>query len=202
MDDNGTPTGQQPPNGKDALASIDDRLRKVEQSKASIVGGIIVGTILIMGFFGFTSIHQIPKAVSNSVPTAIEEYVKKQDPQFAEKLKEYRQNAENAAKAAIVSAEKTHQFFAQLQNRGELLRIESGDIVLPHNDPDLRRTDQCPSVRGYVGQRIEFSTPFKKPPKVILSLNLLDHVIDGGIINNLRISPHVSPIPHFEARLL
>ena len=146
MDDNGTPTGQQPPNGKDALASIDDRLRKVEQSKASIVGWIIVGTIRIMGFFGFTSIHQIPKAVSNSVPTAIEEYVKKQDPQFAEKLKEYRQNAENAAKAAIVSAEKTHQFFAQLQNRGELLRIESGDIVLPHNDPDLRRTDQCPSV--------------------------------------------------------
>ena len=46
-------------------------------------------------------------------------------------------------------------------------------------------------MRGYVGQRIEFSTSFKKPPRVILSLNLLDHVIDGGIINNLRIRADV-----------
>ena len=75
------------------------------------------------------------------------------------------------------------------------LRIESGVIDLHHSDsPDLRRTDQCPSERGHIDKRIEFSTPFKKPPEVVLSLNLLDHVIDGGLANNLRIRADVVAI--------
>ena len=191
MDDDDTPTGEQVPNGKDALRSMDDRLRKLEQTKAFIGGGAIVGAVLILGFLGFTSFHQIPQAVRSSVSTAVEEYVEKQIPQFAEKLNEHRQNAENASKAATISAEKTHQILAQLQDRGELLRVESGDIDLDHsNDPDLRRTNECPSVRGHVGRRIEFSTPFNKPPKVVLSLNLLDHVMG----QNLRIRADVAGI--------
>ena len=187
-DDNSTPSDDGPLNGRDAIASLDNRLRKLEQTKAFIGGGAIVGAILILGFFGLTSFYQIPHAIGN----AVEDYVDKQAPQFAEKLKEHRQKAKEAAEAATANAEKTYQILGQLQERDTLLRIESGNIDLHHNNnPDLRRTEQCPSVRGDIGKRIEFSTPFSKPPRVVLSLNLLDHVIGGGPDNNLRIRADV-----------
>lgn len=196
MDDESTPSDDGLLNNKDAITLLDNRLRKLEQTIAFVGGGTIVGSILILGFLGFTSFHQIPQAIRN----AVDEYVEKQDPQFAKKLKEHRQSAKDAAEAATVSAEKTHQILDQLQERGTLLRIESGNIDL-HKDkhPDLRRTDQCPSVRGEIGKRIEFSNPFKKPPRVVLSLNLLDHVIDKNpqakVDQNLRIRADIVEPP-------
>lgn len=73
-----------------------------------------------------------------------------------------------------------------------LVRIESGNITIDHHsNPTLRHTGACPSIRGDVGRYIKFETPFAEKPKVVLSLNLLDHVIDRGLINNLRITAEV-----------
>ena len=76
-----------------------------------------------------------------------------------------------------------------------LVRIESGNIDLRHRDnPALRHSDDCPSVRGDVRKREPFSTPFEKPSEIVLSLNLLDHVIIESLLNNLRIRADVVEI--------
>lgn len=73
-----------------------------------------------------------------------------------------------------------------------LVRIESGKIAIHHDsNPTLRHTGACPSVRGDVGRYVKFETPFIEKPKVVMSLTFLDHVIDQGLINNLRITAEV-----------
>ena len=199
MDDKGTPTGEQFPNVKDTFTSMEVRLRKLEQTKATIIGGTIVGAVLITGYFGFTSFHQLPQTVNDLVPQVIEKYVDEELPRFAEDLEAYRESAMIASEEAATSAEKANKIIEGLQNRSALLRIESGDIDLHHgNVPELRRTDTCPEgrpgLRGAVGERMVFSTPFSEPPRVVLSLNLIDHVIDSGLINNLRIDAAVTEV--------
>lgn len=191
MNDKDTPNDEGPIDGKDWMMSLDNRLRKLEQLKAYVGGGIIVAVVLIMGFFGFTNFYQIPQEVKRSVSTAISEYLAKEMPQVSQKLKNYIDESKNASEETARNAEKTRQILSYLQEHNKFLRVESGNIYLNHKDnPDLRRTDQCPSERGSIGERIEFSIPFKETPRVVLSLNLLDHVMG----QNLRITADVAEI--------
>ena len=77
------------------------------------------------------------------------------------------------------------------------VQIESGEIKMHHQEPGygtLRNTSSCPEKggeRGAIEEYIKFTTPFKAAPRVVLSLTSIDHVIDSGHTNNLRIRVEV-----------
>ena len=82
---------------------------------------------------------------------------------------------------------------------GGLLRIESGRVRADESRlPDLRRTDYCENTpensRGFVMERVEFDRPFAEEPTVVVALAYLDHVIDDGHLNNLRIRAAVREV--------
>ena len=91
--------------GELGMASLDCRLRKLEQGKAFIGGGAIVGAVLILGFFGFISFGQIPTAARESVSTTIRSYIAEHVPEFVDELEGYRRSAKDAAEDVAMSAE-------------------------------------------------------------------------------------------------
>lgn len=81
-----------------------------------------------------------------------------------------------------------------------LYRIESGALNPLHHkrDSTLLHTGSCPEEggrRGDLGISVSFDKPFTEKPKVLVSLNWIDHVIDGWkgtkVNNNLRIAVEV-----------
>lgn len=60
-------------------------------------------------------------------------------------------------------------------------RFESGDLTLSQRDiPELTKTTECSEpngwgIRGLVDQKVAFSKPFARPPKVIVSLRRVDN---------------------------
>ena len=184
----------------DSIASINERIRKLELTKAYVLGGTSVGVLLILGYFGFSSFYQIPHTVRSLLPQAVNEYVEKKHPNYEKDLRKYRKSAHDASikagQSAKLAADKSaavNVLLDELKSHPALLRIASGEArITASSHPDIRRTNYCTAGpennRGSMNQRIEFETRFRQVPKVMVSLAALDHVIDSGVINNLRIS--------------
>ena len=195
-----------------STASIDERVRKLEQWRDYVLGGATVGALLITGYFGFASFFQIPYTVRSLLPEEIKKYVEQNLPGLEEDLSKFRANANSASTEAKQSAAKAadnaasvRDLLSQLRADPKFLRITSGEQEISHTThPDIRRTNYCregpDNERGAIDQRVNFENPFQQIPTVLVSLNAIDHVITGrhnnitGKINNLRIRAVVTSV--------
>ena len=189
----------------ETTASIDERVRKLEQARAYVLGGATVGALLIAGYFGFASFIQIPNTVRGVLPEEIKKYVEQNLPGFEENLSQFRADAKSAwieakqsAGKAADDAASVNSLLNQLRSDPKFYRIASGEQEISHTThPDIRRTNYCvegpENERGAIDQRVDFKNPFRQIPTVLVSLSAIDHVITGKI-NNLRIRAVVTNV--------
>ncbi len=171
-------------------SELESRVRKLENTKALVLGGGVVGGLLILAFLGITSYVRIPALVTEEVTRQI-------GPVVLEEIQRARDTAEESARRATEFAALAEIALANIE--GGLLRIESGTVRADESRlPDLRRTDYCENTpensRGLVMQRVQFDRPFAETPTVVVALAYLDHIIDAGHLNNLRIRAAVREV--------
>ena len=166
------------------MAEIEDRVHKLESTFNLLRGGAIVAAVLILGFFGFSSWVQIPRAVSNKVTEHI-------TPTYKKKLEKFKSDAASAANAAKESAAAAKETANNLQKllkktraQSSMLRIESGEIWFS------ARKNSPPGVRGTKNQRVKFKEQFLKVPQVVMALTYLDQDKNA----NLRVKAVVGQI--------
>ena len=68
------------------MANVDDRVRKLELTFAKLAGGAAVVVVVVLGFFGFASLYQIPHEVERQIPDAVAKEIKEQYPNIGEEL--------------------------------------------------------------------------------------------------------------------
>ena len=64
------------------MATIDERVAKLEQYLARLTGGAIVLSVVVLGYFGIASFYQIPNAVKDAVPAVVSLSAKEVVPQL------------------------------------------------------------------------------------------------------------------------
>ena len=162
------------------MADIEARVHKLERTFDRIVGGAVVLAISMLGLFGLTHLHQIPRAANEAATKAVNRHI---SPEFKRKLQEFESEARQAAKSAKLYANNAQIEYKRL-NRLGMLRTESGVIQFSAVNNELF------GERGRKNQRMKFEKEFSKAPKVIVALTLLDS--DKG--NNLRVRAVVRKI--------
>ncbi|MDD2868008.1 H-type lectin domain-containing protein [Neomegalonema sp.] len=92
--------------------------------------------------------------------------------------------AQDAGAGLIERLRVLEQEVASLKER----RFESGNLTLSREDiPELTKTTECAEAngwgtRGLVNQKVTFSKPFPRPPRVIVSLRRVDNGSGDDII--------------------
>ena len=99
------------------MASIDKRVRRLELILASLMGGSAVLVVLVLGFFGYTTIHQIPHEVEQQIPGAVAKEIENKYPGIEKELKERMDQLANSEERAEEAAEHLVQFAATHSQR-------------------------------------------------------------------------------------
>ena len=130
---------------------------------------VVVG-VVIVGFFGYTYVQQIPNAIDESIKEFVHEGTNKNLNDFIREV---------------------NTLFEQT------FYIESGIKSAHHATyPDLRKTVGVHGERGAVNERVKFNKPFKEIPEVVVALSFIDHVVSDRDSNiyNLRIKATVTRV--------
>ena len=69
------------------MAEIEDRIAKLERTIAHFRGGVVVTVVVLAGYFGATSLWQLPSLVRQHLPAAVTEYVNEKHPGFDDELR-------------------------------------------------------------------------------------------------------------------
>ena len=86
------------------MRSIEERIRKLETTFARLCGGGVVLAVVVLGFFGFTTLHQIPSEVSKAIPKNIQEEIR----QSLVRIEESESKAHTAA-SELISLSKNYR---------------------------------------------------------------------------------------------
>ena len=70
------------------MANIDERVRRLELIFAALTGGSAVLVVVVLGFFGFATFHQIPHEVQQQMPMAVANEIESKYPNIEEELEE------------------------------------------------------------------------------------------------------------------
>lgn len=155
------------------MAETEDRVRKLEIRLACLITGGIVTVVAIGAFLGATNLYHIPKQVRQAVSDSIPEYVKRDMPDFREKLQGFLAEAAEAAGRAKGHAAEIEDLANTLRGRG--VRVQTGSVSMHRNEiPSLQNIDRCPKPpeehrRGHLAGRVNFPEPFVSPPEVLMA---------------------------------
>ena len=69
------------------MAEFEDRIAKLERTIAHLRGGAVVTVVVLAGYFGATSLWQLPGLVRQQLPAAVTEYVNEKHPGFDDELR-------------------------------------------------------------------------------------------------------------------
>ena len=91
------------------MANIDERVRKLELTFARLASGAAVLVVVVLGFFGFTTVYQVPHEVERQIPEAVAKEIKKKYPNIEEELRRRMADLADSGRRARAAAELLEQ---------------------------------------------------------------------------------------------
>ena len=161
------------------MADIDQRVRRIELTFATLAGGAAVLVVVILGFFGYTTLHQIPHEVEQQIPGAVTKEIEEKYPNIERELERRMVELANSERRAQEAAERLEQLASRHNQR--LAFLEHSIMAKKFHDFGYIECGKRKTLRAPEGTNDEWVL-FSTNPKGIISDSARIGVDDSGTI--------------------